>query len=64
MPTLTLTLDTAAALGVSRDDLRQGVLPADAMRALEGLLASRGFHVKRSVYVTELAEGEGFLLTQ
>jgi hypothetical protein len=64
VPTLTLTLDTAAALGVSGDDLRQVALPAHAMLSLEGLLASRGFDVKRVVYVSELLAGEGLGLVR
>ena len=55
MPTLTLTLDTLAALGVSRDDLLQPVLSSDATRLLEPLLASRGFDISRAVQVIERA---------
>ena len=64
MPTLTLTQETIDALGIARVDIIQAVLPASAKRLREALLASRGFDVTRSVYVRELANGEGFLLTQ
>ena len=64
VPTLTLTLETLAALGVSRGDLLQPVLSSDATRLLEALLVSRGFDISRAVQVIELASGEGFVLTQ
>ena len=64
VPTLTLTQETIKTLGIARADIVQAVLPANAKRLLEALLASRGFDVTRSVYVRELANGEGFLLTQ
>jgi hypothetical protein len=57
-------LETLAALGVSRGDLLQPVLSSDATRLLGALLVSRGFDVTRAVRVTELASGEGFVLTQ
>jgi len=34
------------------------------LRRLEAMLVTRGFDVTRAVYVRELANGEGFLLTQ
>jgi hypothetical protein len=64
VPTLTLTLETLAAVGVSRDDLLQPALSSDAKRLLEALLTSRGFDVTRAVRVIELASGEGFVLAQ
>jgi hypothetical protein len=64
MPTLTLSLGTLEALGLSRADFSESTLPPDAKHALEPLLASRGFDITRAVRVDELASGEGFVLTQ
>jgi hypothetical protein len=64
VPTLALTWETLAALGVSRDDLLQPVLSSDATRLLEALLVSRGFDISRAVQVIELTSGAGFVLTQ
>jgi hypothetical protein len=64
MPTLILTNETVDALGVSRAELRQQELTADAKRALAALLTGRGFDVTRTIYVREMANAEGFLLTQ
>jgi hypothetical protein len=61
---MTLTLETLAALDVSRNDLLEPVLSSDAKRVLEALLTSRGFDITRTVRVVELASGEGFVLTQ
>jgi len=63
MPTITLTRATLEALGVSPDDFT-GAITVEAKRLLEPLLASRGFDVTRTVHVVELANGEGFVLTQ
>jgi hypothetical protein len=63
MPTLTLTLGTLEALGLSRADFSESTLRPDAQH-LEPLLASRGFDVTRTVRVHELTCGEGFVLTQ
>jgi hypothetical protein len=62
--TLTLTLETLAALGISRDDLLQPAPSSDAKRRLEALLTSRGFDVSGAVRVIELTSGEGFVLMQ
>ena len=64
MPTLTLTLGTLEALGLSRADFSESTLRPDAQHTLEPLLASRGFDVTRTVRVHELRGGEGFVLTQ
>jgi hypothetical protein len=64
MPIVTLTLDKAEALGVSRTELLESTLSLHAMRALEPLLASRGFDMTRTVHVVVLASGEGIVLTQ
>jgi hypothetical protein len=48
MPTLTPIQQTMNALGIGRADIIQAVLPANAKRLLEGLLASRGSDVTRS----------------
>ena len=64
MPTLLLTNETVDALGVSRDELRQQELTADARRVLAALLTGHGFDVTRAIHVRELANAEGFLLTQ
>jgi hypothetical protein len=64
MPTLTLTLGTLEALGLSRADFSESTLRPDAQHTLEPLLASRGFDVTSTVRVHELTGGEGFVLTQ
>ena len=64
MPTLTLTLGTLEALGLSRVDFSESTLRPDAQYTLEPLLAARGFDVTRTVRVHELTGGEGFVLTQ
>jgi hypothetical protein len=64
MPTLLLTNETVDALGVSRAELRQQELTAEARRVLATLLTGHGFDVTRAIYVRELANAEGFLLTQ
>ena len=64
MPTITLTLETLYAFGVSRADLEAPTLPDDAKRSLEAMLASRGFDVTDTVRVVVLPNGEGAVLTQ
>jgi hypothetical protein len=64
MPTLTLTLGTLEALGLSRADFSESTLRPDAQHTLEPLLASRGFEVTSTVRVHELTGGEGFVLRQ
>jgi hypothetical protein len=64
MPILTLTMDRAEALGVSRDELLQFTLGTDSKRRLEPMLASRGFDMTRTIHVVVLASGEGIVLTQ
>jgi hypothetical protein len=65
MPTLTLTRDTATVLELSRGQLLlEPTLMPLPLRRLEAMLVTRGFDVTRAVYVRELANGEGFLLTQ
>jgi hypothetical protein len=63
MPTITVTLDTLAAFGVSRTDLTPA-LTLDAKSALQPLLASRDFDMRAPVQVVELATGEGFVFSQ
>jgi hypothetical protein len=64
MPTLTLTLGTLEALGLSRADLSESTLRLDVQHPLEPVLASRGFDVTRTIRVHELTGGAGFVLTQ
>ena len=64
IPTLTLTLGTLEALGLSPADFSESTLRPDAQHTLEPLLSSRGFDVTRTVRVHELTGGEGFVLTQ
>jgi hypothetical protein len=64
VPILTLTMDRAEVLGVSRDELQQSTLGLDSKRRLEPMLASRGFDMTRTVHVVVLANGEGIVLTQ
>jgi hypothetical protein len=63
MPTLTLTLDTLAILGVARAHLIP-TLTLEGRGLLEGLLASPGFDMARAIRAVELASGEGFVFTQ
>lgn len=49
-------------LGIDLRDV--DVLDRDMKRALEPLLASRGFYVASPIHVTRLPGEEGFLLTQ
>jgi hypothetical protein len=62
MPTLTLTIETLDALGVSRADFQESTPSSAATRAREGM--SRGFDVTRTVHVIVLASGEGVVLTK
>jgi hypothetical protein len=64
VPTLTLTPETVDALGVAPADLLGPTLSASAGRLLQALLVSRGFDPSRTIHVSELADGGGFLLTQ
>jgi hypothetical protein len=64
MPMLTLTPGTVDALGILRTDLQQPTLSADTGRLLDALLMSRGFDLRHTIHVSELAAGAGFLLTQ
>ena len=64
MPTLVLTTSMADELGVAPAALVGPILSADAGRLLEGVLMSRGFDLTRSVHVSEIAGGRGFVLTQ
>ena len=64
MPTITLTLETLDAVGVSYSDLQESTLAPDVTRVLEGMLVSRGFDVTRAVHVIVLATGEGVVLAQ
>ena len=59
---MTVSLEVLEALGVALRDA--DVLDKDMKRALEPLLASRGFYVASPIYVTRLPDEEGFLLTQ
>ena len=63
MPTLTLTTETLASLGVRREQLVP-TFTIDGRSLMEALLASRGFDMGRAVRVVELASGEGFVFTQ
>lgn len=64
MPTLLLTNETIEARGLSPSELRQQRLSEAAQRALGSLLAGRGFVMMLPIYVRELPNGEGFLLSQ
>ena len=64
MPTLLLTNEMIEAHGLERDELRQQRLTEAAQRALGSVLASRGFVMTRPVYLRELPNEEGFLLSQ
>jgi hypothetical protein len=64
MPTLTLTYDTAIALGLSRRELLEPPLAPVAIRRLEAMLVARGFVVTRTIQVSEIPNDGGFLLTQ
>jgi hypothetical protein len=64
MPTLVLTTSMADELGVARPDLLGPTLSVDAGRLLEALLMSRGFDLGRTVHVSEMVGGSGFVLTQ
>jgi hypothetical protein len=63
VPTITLTMDTLNALGVSLADLLP-ILQRETVTLLEPLLASRGFDVTKDVRVVVLATGDGVVLTQ
>jgi hypothetical protein len=63
MPTVTLTTETLAALGVRREHLAP-IFTLEGRGLVEALLASRGFDMTRAVRVVELATGEGFVFTQ
>jgi hypothetical protein len=64
MPVVTVTVDHLEGLGLLFDRLLRSTLDADAQRALEPLLASRGFDVTRTIHVVVLASGEGIILMQ
>jgi hypothetical protein len=49
-------------LGVNLTDVQE--LDDNAKRALEPLLASRGFNVREVIHVSRRPRDEGFLLTQ
>jgi hypothetical protein len=63
MPTLTLTTETLATLGIRRQQLVP-TFTLDGRGLMDALLASRGFDLSRAVRVVELASGEGFVFTQ
>jgi hypothetical protein len=63
MPTLTLTAETLATLGVRRAQLVP-TFTLDGRGLVEALLVSRGFDMTRAVRVVELASGDGFVFTQ
>jgi hypothetical protein len=63
VPTLTLTLDTLATLGVRRAHLVP-TFTLEGRGLLEGLLVSRGFDMARAMRIVELATAEGFAFTQ
>ena len=62
MPTVTVSLTLLETLGIDLRDV--DTLDGDMKRALEPLLASRGFYVASPIHVTRLPSDEGFLLTQ
>jgi hypothetical protein len=63
VPTITLTLDTLASLGVRRAHLIPS-LTLEGRGLLEAMLSAHGFDMTRAVRVVELANGEGFVFTQ
>ena len=63
MPSLTVTRETFEALGVTMSDLREPRLAGHARRALEPLLASRGFDLSGEIAFTVLAD-DSIVLTQ
>jgi hypothetical protein len=63
MPTLTLTTETLATLGIRRQQLVP-TFTLDGRGLMDALLTSRGFDMSRAVRVVELASGEGFVFTQ
>jgi hypothetical protein len=63
MPTLTLTTETLATLGVRREQLVP-TFTLDGRGLVDALLASRGFDMTRAVRVVELASGDGFVFAQ
>jgi hypothetical protein len=65
MLTLTLTNDVLERLRIRSEDLAdQRRLEGNARRVLEPLLASRGFNVLGTVYISALPTNDGFVLTQ
>jgi hypothetical protein len=64
MPVVTVTVDHLEALGLLFDRLLRSTLDGEAHRALEPLLASRGFDVTRTIHVVVLTSGEGIILMQ
>jgi len=63
MPTLTIARETFEELGVTLRDLREPTLHGHARRALEPLLASRGFDLTMEIEFTILAD-DSIVLTQ
>lgn len=66
MPSFVLTTETIAHLGVAHavSDLREATLPVEYKMRLAGMLKSVGFDLDRAIYVRELVDSSGFLLTQ
>ena len=63
MPTITLTTDTLATLGIRPAQLVP-TFTLEGRGLLEALLASRGFDMTRAIRVVELTAGYGFVFTQ
>ena len=65
MPTLTVTNEVLERLGIGPEELADTRrLEGKARRALEPLLASRGFNIFGTVYISTLPTNDGFVLTQ
>jgi hypothetical protein len=63
MPTLTLTLETLATLGVARSDLIPTLTP-NGRRLLQAHMVSRDFDMTGDIRIAELPSGAGFVFTQ
>jgi hypothetical protein len=64
MATVKVPLELLNSLGISPYEMRPPELGTHTQRRLEALLASRGFNRTAPIRVTELPNGEGFLVTQ
>jgi hypothetical protein len=63
-PALTITRAVLALVGLSASNVQAPVLTPAAARALRPMLESHGFDVRRPIRVRELADDQGFHLTQ